>query len=200
MTVTLPLKRVLTRTGSRLSVLVQRTTTETERLAQAAVEGRISPRAFGDRMAALLEDAHTEAVLLGRMHAGDLSPAERDDAEFAARVVDAEAEFLAGFVEDLSDGRYAEKADAAASRASLYASRVAGTANEAFVLASEDTLWVWELGAPETGHCEECPRLAANSPYTTAELPATPRSNQTPCMQNCSCRLIRADGVEGFGA
>lgn len=161
--------------------------------------GKLTAREFGDKAAERLERAHTAAVVAGRDRAGDDAPEDADDRAFAELVVDGEIEYLAGFVRDLEDGRYRdgdgnEDADAIERRASLYASRMAGTGNEAFVLTSDDEAWEWVLGAGD--NCSRCPDLAAGSPYKT--LPTYPGANTTPCKFNCRCRVRRSDGVEGF--
>lgn len=162
--------------------------------------GDLTPDEFGDRVAALLEDAHAYSVMLGRHLAGDDAPAEADDRKFGELVVDGEAEYLARFVKDLDGGRYRdeegnEDEGAIGRRASLYASRMVGTGNEAFALTSDEGGWEWRLGGAEL-HCGECPDLAAGSPYETP--PAYPGANSTPCLSNCLCSLVRSDGVEGF--
>jgi hypothetical protein len=166
--------------------------------------GEIGPRQFGDLAAALLEEAHTEAVVLGRQHAGDAAPLEEDDRAFARLVVDAESEYLAGFVRDLEAGRYEDEDGAfrlagAQQRAASYAGRLAGTANEAWglTLPPETTLLYWVLGETEN-NCSECPALESRSPYRPDAIPTWPGMNATPCMQNCRCAVHTASGQTGF--
>lgn len=166
-------------------------------------------RAFGSRVLTQLESAHTQAVVIGRNHAGDHAAVEQDDRTFAQMVIygedgkTGEMGFLEGFVQDLHDGRYVDDdgtLDVAAieQRAELYASRIVGTANEAFALASDlEAMFTWVLGI-EADHCGDCPDLADGSPYGAEELPAHPGSNDTECLFRCKCTLERDDGTQGF--
>jgi hypothetical protein len=189
---------------ARHDTLIHETRRSVRLLAAQAAAGTLTPEQFGDRMAELLEGAHTQAVVIGRQHAGDRAPEEEDDRKFGVRVVDSEAEFLAGFVADLERGRYTDpetgdvQTGAVQQRALLYAGRVSGTANEAWGLSQEtDAGLVWNLGASD--HCADCPGLAAGSPYTPASLPTWPRMSGTACLSNCTC-TVTADGAEGFQA
>lgn len=161
------------------------------------------PRAFGGRVLDTLTEAHTDAVVLGRGHAGDRAPLEDDDRRFAQTIVDSETEYLVGFVDDLQDGRYTNEngeldREAIERRLHLYSNRLVGTANEALVLASDlDAMWEWILGV-EASHCTDCPEIAAGSPYKAEDLPTTPGQNVTRCLHNCRCQLRRSDGLEAF--
>ena len=176
----------------------------TAELAVSLGSGVLDAEAFGDRMAVLLEDAHTRAVVIGRHHAGDTAPEEADDRRFAELIVDAEAEYLAAFVADIAGGAYATEdggldVEAVAARAALYADRLVGTANEAWALTlPEETLFTWELGASDESNCEECPARAEASPYAQGDLPGYPGDNSTPCMFNCRCRLLTDAGEVSF--
>src|SRR3954466_16054275 len=75
-------------------------------LVDGYTSGYLDAQEFGDRMAALLEDAHTSAVVIGRQHAGDDAPPDADDRKLGEEVVDGESEFLAAFVKDLQTSRY----------------------------------------------------------------------------------------------
>jgi hypothetical protein len=177
---------------------------QTADLARMLTEGLLTPEGFGDRMAALLEDAHTQAVVLGRMHAGDTAPVEADDRAFAEAVVDGESEFLSAFVRDIQDGRYQDedgewRLAGMTNRAGMYADRLVGTANEAWGLAMpEDTLYYWHLGGEELTSCSRCPELAESGPWTGAEMPTWPGLNETPCLGNCRCLASTSEGQTGF--
>lgn len=53
---------------------------------------------------------------------------------------------------------------------------------------SESTQIIWTLGIAE--HCDDCIRLAANSPYTPATLPTYPGAGATECLSHCKCNLV----------
>lgn len=166
--------------------------------------GEIGPRQFGDLMAAHLEEAHIEAVVIGRHHAGDLAPLEEDDRRFARTIVDHEAEFLAGFVSDLEDDRYLDaegnfRLGAAQQRASLYAGRLVGTANQTWglTLPPETTLIYWLLD-DGAASCSDCPSIASRSPYRPDDMPTWPGQGETQCLSNCRCVTRTASGQTGF--
>ena len=152
-----------------------------------------------------LVPAHQQAAVLGRQRAGATQPQGYDDLAFAQGVVNTQVPFLEKFAAALKSGdpRYVDEegnllVDAINARLAKYAERVVGTANEAFVLASPpNSKWIWNLmmGA---NHCDDCPPLAAGSPYTAYTLPSVPGDGATQCNVLCACELIRSDGVAGF--
>jgi len=166
-------------------------------------EGELSATTFAEEMDALLLDAHTQAVVIGRTHAGDGAPEDEDDRRFAAGVVTDEHAYLQGFVDQMQSGAFTDEAgvrdaERVAARASLYAGRLTGSANQAWTLTlDEETLIYWILGGAED-HCDECPELAERSPYLPVELKRYPGSNQTPCKMNCLCSLQAESGQRGF--
>jgi hypothetical protein len=188
-------------TQAEFEELWRDTRAELRSLVDGYVSGHLTASDLGDRMVERLEDGHTAAGTLGRSHAGDDAPADADDRKFAEQIVDGETEYLARFVQDLEDGRYRdehgnEDTDAIGDRAASYANRMTGTANEAFALSSPDAEFDWVLGGEN--NCDDCPDLAAGSPYTAENLPPPPGSNETACLFNCNCELVRSDGVSGF--
>lgn len=154
----------------------------------------------------LLQRGHEQAAQYGRHLAGDFSSADELDREFAQHIIDSEKPYLAAFVQDIKDGRYNVTTpdgratldeEKIAARSGMYAGRMAGTANEAWVRAADpDTLIYWVLGANED-HCAACPELASGSPYTAENLPTYPGANETPCLFHCKCHL-EMGGVTGF--
>lgn len=154
----------------------------------------------------LLVEKHARAAFLGRTRAGDKAPFEADDLQFGALIAEDEAKFLDRFVLEMLLKKPTVSHDDGSldfarirARAQMYAGRLTGTANQTFVLASDEKeLFDWILGATE--HCEVCPAIASAGPYTTYTLPTYPRANQTPCLFNCDCTLKRrSDGKLGFG-
>lgn len=174
-----------------------------DRLVKQYARGGMSATEFGRRMEAILTVAHSDAALYGRWRAGDLSPREHDDERFGVISVAKEQPFIRGFVDDLQRGHYLKdgeiRAKAIRARAQMYVSKMGGTANETFVLASgQNMLFRWRLGAAE--HCEDCLRLADKGGYHPWELRIFPRSGHTKCLTNCRCWLERSDGRTGFGS
>lgn len=154
----------------------------------------------------LLLMAHERAAQYGRHLAGDFSSTDDLDKEFAEHVMDGEKSFLDSFVQDIKDGRYNVTTpdgkttldeQKIAARAGLYAGRLTGTANQAWIGALDaETLIYWVLGGNEN-HCGACPELAEGGPYTPATLPTVPGANETPCLFYCYCHL-EANGVTSF--
>lgn len=169
------------------------------------VSGEYSPMDWYEAMYQMLVDGHAGSRALGRQRAGDLAALDVDDFLAARGIADRETEWLFKFLDALQakDGRYWDddtdqwKAQAIRNRSRLYVGKMRGTAGQAFVSASEDTAeFNWVMAATE--HCNECPVLAAKSPWYGGELFTTPGSGLTPCRTNCKCHLVREDGVTSF--
>lgn len=178
-----------------------------ERLATLAHQwaaGYWSSGTWAGEMDAILLDAHTSAVVIGRSHAGDDAPLEADDREFAIPIVAEEGHYLQGFRDAMERGEFTlpdgeRDGEAVARRASLYAGRLTGTANQAFtVTLPPDAEVSWILGASDENNCEACPAIAEGSPYPASSFDLWPGSNSTPCMQNCRCGIFTEGGIEGF--
>ncbi len=154
-----------------------------------------STEEFEREFGVLLTVLHTQAAYHGRHHAGYADAPDAADRQFANSVMGGEAPYLSQFISDIETGELS--GPAIRQRALLYLSRVVGTANERFALQSPGLLY-WRLGPEPSGHCQECPKIAAGSPYTRETLPTVPRANRTTCKFNCKCFLQRADGLTSF--
>lgn len=166
--------------------------------------GTIDGSGFEDAMLATISKYHANAYALGL----DLAGAEGDGIAHGARMADLEAVYVRGFRDRLESGqRYFDDAGEIdlgsgllANDLRLYASKAGGSANAGFVDGSDDSAeFDWLLGGAEE-HCEDCPYIAEGSPYTKGTLYTKPRQGDTPCLSNCTCRLVRSDGVTGFEA
>lgn len=158
---------------------------------------------WADYFDAILYQGHTRASVLGRHLAGDLWPEGIEDQYRGISWKDGDAEFLGNFLEDIKTGRYTGEdgvlnQKAVIQRGDLYLKKMRASASEAFVSAGEpDEEYAWILGANE--HCEDCPRLAALSPFTPDTLFTQPGEGDTECLSNCTCVLRRIrDNVETF--
>lgn len=167
------------------------------------VAGLLPPHEFGAELQQILLRGHAMAGYLGRRRAGDMAPYDQDDTEFGRMIAAEQQQFSTKFTQDLADGRYDGEdgrpmALPILRRAEMYVHRMRGSANEAFVLASDprrDLFW-WRLGDTDT--CPDCPRIAAGSPYDGRNLPPPPGTAATACRTNCACHIERGDGVTGF--
>ncbi len=183
--------------------LVGSRSNELHNLIEQWKSGRLSIDDLGDEYYDVLRRGHTEAYTLGAKQAGSkLEPSVLQTlAEQHGRAqADAEQEWLDGFLSDLESDKYTDdegkvNLSRINNRASMYAHKLRGTANQAFVDESpNDATYDWVMSGTEA-HCNDCPRLAALSPYSADELFATPGSCDTECLTGCKCFLRRSDGV-----
>jgi len=73
-------------------------------------------------------------------------------------------------------------------RAFLYASALRSVYESARVLSvGSDVLITWTLESDDP--CPDCRELARHNPYTTQNLPTTPKAGTTRCLSNCYCTL-----------
>lgn len=49
----------------------------------------------------------------------------------------------------------------------------------------------WILGAVDEQNCDDCPRIAAGSPYTKETIPSSPADGATQCKGRCRCYVTR---------
>jgi len=185
-----------------LERVVSGTRTQINKIVLDYSTGKLSARRFEESMTQLLEDRHARAAVLGRQLAGDSRARNVADDAFARIVLKQEKEYLRNFTNDLLQGRYTDeegnpKVSVIQQRALSYTGKLVGTANEAFAAGSQGFSFDWVMGGAEE-HCEDCPRLAANSPYAWDALPTVPRANATQCKFHCRCYLKRNDGLDGF--
>lgn len=173
-------------------------------LTKRLLDGRLAPREWYDRFANLIAERHAEAWALGRRLTGDSSDVDEDDLLVGRAKADEESTWLLDFLDAVESGRYLDdegkyRENLILNRSRLYAGKLRGTANEAFVETSDDgEEFDWVLGAVEE-HCAECPELAALSPWLKDEFPTFPGSGGTPCLTRCRCHLVRSsDGLSGF--
>lgn len=175
----------------------------------AALAKRLATEEIGStewylRFSNMLLERHADAWILGRRLAGDRSAPDIADELVGRAKADQENEWLMRFLTDIETGRYTDdegklKENAVAARSRMYAGKLRGTANEAFIEASPaEAEFEWRLGGAEK-HCGDCPELAAMSPWLKDELGTWPGEGGTPCLTNCKCRLVRLeDDLSGF--
>lgn len=150
----------------------------------------------------VLTAGHENAARLGRQRAGDLVHESLMDQVLARLAMDKEGQFLKNFAGQIEaddrryrDGEGSIRQDAILNRLTQYTHGIRVTSNSAFVgtsIATDQFDWVML----NDEHCNECPGLAAGSPYTKATLPKLP--GQAECRHYCGCVLVRYDGRIGF--
>jgi hypothetical protein len=191
-------------TDAKFGKLVTATQNRLHAICERLALGEIDATTFGGLMRQELRDAHVSAVVMGRNLAGDFAEPELDDKLFAELVMQEQDQYLRRFVSDIAAGRYTDaeeqvlKLAQVQQRAGYYASRIRGTANDVFVLASgPGEMFAWHQLTIEP--CEDCPRLEAGGPYRGDLLPTKPGMGRTQCRTNCGCVLVRlSDGLIGF--
>lgn len=184
------------------SALERKTDRQLVNLTGRLADGKITLEKWQDRFLGVLEQRHSDAWTLGRQRAGDSAAQSQDDTQEGAAITDGEARFLQRFADDIAEGRYAREdgtldKEKLQKRAGFYAKRLLGSCNEAFVTHSDpDATFDWVMGSAE--HCDDCPALAAGSPYSADVLWTFPRSGATQCLFHCKCHLKRSDKITGF--
>jgi len=175
------------------------------RITEQLSAGEITVDEWKLLFAEILQSGHFESWLAGKQRGGDMSEPTITDAMMARAAKDAELVWLNNFATQIAarDPRYFGDdgkmlLDPVASRAETYTQKFRGTANVAFVETSSalDEL-DWVMTTLE--HCDDCPRLAALSPYTKDTLFVYPGGGETQCVFNCGCELVRSDGAKSFG-
>lgn len=168
------------------------------------VADKIGIDQFGDDFYRQLLDGHAQSWGLGRNRGGDLAE-DLNDFLRGREKADEESEYLQRFLDDLQTERYRDaesgalKGDPIKLRTDLYVQKMRGTAGEAFVhtFEAEEEL-EWSLGTDES-HCEDCPQMAALSPFTKETLFSYPGDGQTECLSRCLCHLVRlSDSITSF--
>lgn len=148
----------------------------------------------------IIQDGHTGAHAFGRARGGVTGHVGELDRLVGREMLDTESEWLDEFAADLEDGeKYGEPgteeflAKRVRWRMRLYAGKMRGTANRAFVeAAADEDIFTWVLGATEK-HCSDCPVFAGRT-YTKFTIPTYPGAGDTPCLGNCLCYLVRKRG------
>lgn len=169
---------------------------KSDALIKELADGKITPRQWADKFKEILNDGHTDAWVLGRRLAGDLSKVTIDDELVGLAFADSQSDFLLGFLADIENGRYLDDEEklivgAVRNRANLYAQVMRGTSGSSFVATSADNEeFEWVMGAVED-HCDDCPYMANSSPWDQSTLFAFPGDGSTKCLGNCKCSLVR---------
>lgn len=169
---------------------------QSKTLTSRLADKKLGLQQWADDFHQTILEAHANAHWIGRRVVG----AGKDELTFADVLAgrnraDIDAEYLQGFIDDIASGRYTDPETGELllnqiyNRQRLYLGKVRGTAGQATVdNLSKDTEVYWRLGGAEE-HCEECPSLAAISPFFKDDLFTTPGAGDTPCLGNCKCHL-----------
>ncbi|MFZ4483750.1 MAG: hypothetical protein ACOYOL_07205 [Chthoniobacterales bacterium] len=174
-------------------------------LAESLASSELDPVGWYEQFYDLLLGKHTSAWSLGRNLAGDTAALGNDDRVAGLAMAEEESRYLQGFLSDVIDGKFLDadgniRTDLIKNRSALYGRKLRGTANESFISVSGSGYgFHWRLGAND--HCADCPQMPDLEPdggFTMDTLPFWPGDGRTACKVNCTCWLVRTDGVKGF--
>ena len=181
-------------------------------LAVQLARGAITVDQFGSLMLTELADLHGRAARIGRVYAGIGLPKMGSlDSLMGNIAVADEGEFLSAFLGEIKDGKYNMPGPEAASptvlndkkiskRAQLYAKKLRGTANEAWMLIQPENARVNWRTNPRLEHCHAsagllgCVDIERGNPWTPKTVPTVPGGCETTCLFNCGCEL-EIDGI-----
>lgn len=171
-------------------------------LSRSFVAGEITQSQFVQQAMTEIQTAHQQA---GQMGTGLAGPSAIYPYEIAARASASQRSFLENFAADLAAGRYAPKsqdgegAAARNRRFNLYALRLTGTANAAWMAVQKSRgLMVRRVLGSNENHCPSCPRLAAMGWVRASDLMQFPGDGSTECLSACTCVLEASDGGWSF--
>lgn len=189
---------------STMSAMIGKRISEFERITNRLASGKIGPVQWAELSNAVLLEGHVTAARYGRILSG--SSDQAFDLALGTMVADDQSFYLSGFLDAIESGdpRYfdesgALRVDRVNRRLASYTGRMRGTGNEAFLQKSPKSAeFRWVLGRTEE-HCSECPEFASMGALLRDDFPTVPGANDTPCLYNCGCTLVRTDGVSGFG-
>lgn len=190
--------------NATMAAMIRKRIAEFERITNRLASGKIAPAQWAELSNAVLLEGHVSAARQGRILAG--SDNQGFDLALGKMVADDQSFYLSNFLDaiEAKDPRYfdedgALRVDRVNRRLASYTGRMRGTGNEAFLQQSPKTAeFRWVLGRAED-HCTECPEFASMGALLRDDFPTVPGANDTPCLYNCSCTLVRTDGVSGFG-
>lgn len=166
--------------------------------------GEIDRDAFVADFGDVLFKGHDQAFRLGWRHGGGGRAIDEAAENYIAETVSVQGNYASGLADDILAGDASESAGLA--RADQYARRMRGSANRAFIKASDpETAFNWTLGGNEN-HCSTCPEYASMNPWFKDTAFASPGEDvdasgtkATECGSACLCKWVRDDGREGFG-
>lgn len=148
-------------------------------------KGRIDRRGFNKVVVRALKDYYRLSYEIGKSITDPDMEMRQGDLETILAAIDEERGFLSGFSKDVKHGTGTMDRH---TRAAMYVKALDSVYMKGQVAGLPDFFRIyWRLGEAE--HCQDCLRLAANSPYMPNELPTVPREGHTECLSNCQCHL-----------
>lgn len=96
--------------------------------------------------------------------------------------------FLDKFAQEIANGTVSEAQ--ALARLNMYGDSAKQSYWNEYIEKSSGLL-DWNLGALDEQNCNDCPRIAAGSPYTKETIPSSPADGNTQCLGKCRCYITR---------
>jgi len=156
------------------------------------VSGDLTSAAWERVMADTFAKQHEGIYTAARIEYGGAEDLTKENLNWLHKEIAEEQKYLKNFRADIDAADLANVSlDAIRARADLYAGKgnTLYQAGKTSAFEGQEVEIYWELGLPITEHCDDCPDLAANSPYTAETLPCFPGDGNTTCMTNCYCSL-----------
>ena len=156
-------------------------------LARDAVNGVITPADFQEAMTGELRSLYNSTSALGAGGWNQLGPAEWGR---NGQILKGEYTHLAGFAQDIADGKLTEAQ--AAARATLYSGKGYSRFWDEDARRQQDggmDTERWEdTGLP--GECGDCAKLAAKGTVPIGTLGCVPGDGSTECGGHCRCEIV----------
>lgn len=156
-------------------------------------EGQSDAEELDQQVRRTLRRLFLAAFLLGHSLFGGDEEINAHEAEYLAKALERQFAFWADFWNLLQQAQAEGKSlEPFFDRLGLYAESARGaySAGLVFGLPEETEMQIyWVLGQPKTGHCDDCVRLAAASPYRPGQLHQFPGDGRTACLSFCHCHL-----------
>lgn len=156
------------------------------------ISGDLTAAGWEKAMADTISQRHEGIFAAAQKEYGGTGDLTKEQLSWLHKEIADEQKYLANFRADIEAVDLVNVSpDAIAARADLYAGKgnTLYQAGKASAFEGQDVLIHWNLGLPMTEHCDDCPDLAAGSPYTPTTLPCYPGDGNTQCMTNCCCSL-----------
>lgn len=160
---------------------------ELSTLARLAVEGRILPADFQRAFQYELKNLYNANAALGK---GGLSQMTFVEWGRNGQILRGEYRYLAGFAQDIFDGKLTVAF--AMARARLYTgksySRYWDEDRRRRIALGKDQYEQW-IDTKDENECGDCPELAALGKVPIGTLPTVPGAGDTACLGNCRCGI-----------
>lgn len=156
-----------------------------ESLTRSLYGGNLSLGQWQIAVASELKDAHLAQAMFAVGGRANMTSVEYGR---VGQTLREQYRFLDKFARAIADGTISEAQ--ALARIDMYGESCKQSYWNEYIEKS-DGLLDWILGAVDENNCDDCPRIAAGSPYTKESIPASPADGSTQCKTRCRCYILR---------